>query len=99
MTSESKYPELDQMFGAYFNQDFDLWGDTIEEIVASYKDGTSRQQREGLLEEIDRFVGEYPDDLDAQLSARYGYDFDPVPWGHTARSFLDEVQRILRTNP
>jgi len=95
MNSEAEYPELDQLFETYFNQDFDLWGNTIEEIIAKYKGGTTEQHCEQLINEADRFMREHPDDLDEALLARYGNDFDPAPWGHTARSFLDLTQRLL----
>jgi hypothetical protein len=79
MNSEAEYPELDQLFETYFNQDFDLWGNTI---------------CDQLINEADRFMQEHPDDLDEALLARYGNDFDPAPWGHTARSFFELVQRL-----
>ncbi|MGB3436801.1 contact-dependent growth inhibition system immunity protein [Achromobacter sp.] len=31
------YPELEQFIGAYFNEDFEIFGDTIEEIALCYK--------------------------------------------------------------
>jgi hypothetical protein len=79
----------------YFNQDFDLWGDTIEEVVGSYREGTSSEQREALRNQIDRFIDTHSARLDDALSERYGFDFSPEPWGHTALSFLREVQRLV----
>jgi hypothetical protein len=96
MTSAREYPELDQLFGAYFNQDFELWGETIEQIVAAYMDGATMDRREALLKEIDSFTQDHPGDLDAAFSARYGFDFDPAPWGHTTLSFLQRLQQLLR---
>jgi hypothetical protein len=95
MTAKADYPELDQLIGTYFNQDFDLWGETIEEVVRSYVQGTSAEQRDLLRSEIDRFVAESATELDAVFSQKYGFDLDPTPWGHTALSFLREVQRLL----
>jgi len=35
MTHQSSYPELGHFFGAYLNQDYELSGETIEEMVSS----------------------------------------------------------------
>lgn len=95
MSHTENYPELDQLFGAYFNQDFALWGDTIEEIVAAYNEGTPSPQCEALRNEIDRFIASHSADLDKAFAERYGFDFSPEPWGHTTLSFLREVQRLI----
>lgn len=89
------YPELDQFFGAYLNQDYDLSGETIEEVVKCYKQGTSAEHRQRLAEEVGRFVEDHSDDLDAFFSARYGYDFDPALWGYTTASFFERLKQQL----
>jgi ABC-type multidrug transport system fused ATPase/permease subunit len=81
MTNASQFPELDRLFGAYFNQDFELWGDTIEEVVAAYKEGASRQRCAALRAEIEIFIEAHPSDLDSVFATRYGLDFDPAPRG------------------
>ena len=90
------YPELDQLFGAYLHQDYQLFGDTIEEVVACYKDDSSAEQVQHMLDEIDRFRVEHSKDLDSALLALYGNDFDPKLWGHTAASFFRLVEGVLR---
>ncbi|WP_262413723.1 contact-dependent growth inhibition system immunity protein [Paraburkholderia sp. UCT2] len=40
MKNQSTYPELGHFFGAYLNQDYDLSGDTLAEVVECYKQGT-----------------------------------------------------------
>ena len=86
MADASKFPELDELFGVYFNQDFDLWGDTIEEIVAAYSKDTIRERRDALHNEVDIYVEAHPSDLDSAFTARYGFDFDPAPWVHGYRA-------------
>jgi hypothetical protein len=94
MADASTFPELDQLFGVYFNQDFELWGDTIEEIVAAYSKDMSSERRGGLHHEIDTYIQAHPSDLDNAFAARYGFDFDPAPWGHTTLSFLRRLQEL-----
>ena len=98
MTIKSDYPRLDHFFGAYLNQDYQLSGDTIEEVVDSYMQDTSAEHHSELSDEITRFCRAHPDDLDAALSASYGFHFDPSLWEHTAASFFQLVQRLLKSN-
>ena len=94
MADASTFPELDQLFGVYFNQDFELLGDTIEEIVAAYSKDMSGERRSALHREIETYLKAHPSDLDSAFTARYGFDFDPAPWGHTTLSFLRRVQEL-----
>lgn len=41
MKPSENYPHLDSLIGGWFHQDFDLEGDTLEEVVAAYKKVTS----------------------------------------------------------
>lgn len=94
MLSE-RYPRMYQFFGAYFNQDFDMWGNTIPEIVSCYASNCPWASHIELIDEIDAFVREHPTDLDAAFAKDYGAGFDPKLWGHTVRSFLEELKGLL----
>jgi hypothetical protein len=90
-----KYPRLYEIFGAYFNEDFDIWGDSIEEIVACYKRDSQRKCHIEMIREIDCFVEEHSGDLDSAFNREYGRDFNPLLWGYTVASFFDELKRLL----
>ncbi|MGF6922361.1 contact-dependent growth inhibition system immunity protein [Paraburkholderia sp. 40] len=94
MENQSTYPELSHFFGVYLNQDYDLSGNTIAEIVECYKQGTPVDAHERMLSEIERFKSEHPD-LDKAFGNAYGQDFSPDLWGHTTASLLDELKQIL----
>ncbi|MBB5468041.1 hypothetical protein OKW30_002545 [Paraburkholderia sp. Clong3] len=94
MLSE-RYPKLYQLFGAYLNQDSDLWGETIPEIVSCYRRDCPRESHLEMIHEIDSFINEHPDDLDSAFETDYGQDFDPELWGYTTTSFLEELKRLL----
>ena len=72
MSKPTPYPELDQLFGAYLHQDYELFGNTIEEVVACYKRESSSEQLKHMLNEIARFRAEHSERLDSALQARYG---------------------------
>lgn len=90
------YPALDHLLHAYFGEDSDLSGNTVEEIVNCYKGGSSVEHHRALRDEIARFRQAHPHDLDAASLAAYKYDFNPPLWKHTTDSFLTELDRLLR---
>ncbi|MEX3858827.1 contact-dependent growth inhibition system immunity protein [Paraburkholderia sp. BR10923] len=90
-----RHPRMYELFGAYFNEDFDLWGNTISEIVSCYKNDSSTEYRKEIIDEINSFMNEHPSDLDSAFERDYGSGFDPNLWGHTTASFLDELKRLL----
>jgi len=55
MRLDPAYPQLNQLFGAYLNEDCAYWGTTIAEIVGCYIRDSSRKDIEEMLVEIDQF--------------------------------------------
>jgi hypothetical protein len=94
MTSLARYPEMDRIFSIYFGQDFDLFGETVPEIVACYKKD-SPYHYENLVQEINSFKNEHPHDLAIVFDQMYGRGFSPEPWGYTTASLLEEIQHLL----
>ncbi|MCC8393561.1 hypothetical protein LJ656_13265 [Paraburkholderia sp. MMS20-SJTR3] len=86
---------MDNLFEIYFGQDFDIFGETVPEIVARYKKDF-RHHYQKLIREIDLFRNRHPNDLDTAFHQRYWRHFSAEPWGYTTVSFLEEVQRLLR---
>ena len=85
---------MDHIFGVYFGQDFDLFGETVPEIVACYKKDCPYDY-ENPIREIDTFRSEHHDDLDAVFKQLFRRSFRPEGWGYTTTLFLDEIQRLL----
>lgn len=90
-----EYPRLSTLIDVYFGEEFSIWGDTIPEIIASYKRERDDSTCASVVREIDDFIHAHASDLDEAFSNVYGFYLDPEPWGHTAFSFLDEVRRLL----
>ena len=88
MSRTPAYPELDQLFGAYLNQDYSYWGDTLEAVVEACRRDSSPENVQALADEIDAFSVAHAHDLDEAFSQAWGFDFDPSLWNHTTTSFL-----------
>ncbi|MCC8395447.1 hypothetical protein LJ656_22935 [Paraburkholderia sp. MMS20-SJTR3] len=89
-----RFPQMATFFSIYFGQDFDIFGDTVEEIVLSYKDDHRDHYLE-LIREIEQFRSEHPHDLDVAYTP-FSRGFRPEGRGYTIASFLQEILRILR---
>ena len=88
-----RYPQMGLIFGVYFGQDFDLFGNTVQEVVSSYRNDCPEYRN--LPVELDSFTAEHPHDLDAAFERDFGSDFDPELWGYTTASFFNELKRLL----
>ena len=95
MAVNEKYENLEQLILGRFHEDFDLFGDTIHELVWSYKEGRSKDEINATISDIDRFYFDNRDDLDAAFKKQFGYQCNPLLWGHTTASFLAELKRDL----
>jgi hypothetical protein len=96
MNDKSPHPNLDSLIHSYFNEDFDLWGDNVEEIVACFKRESDETLHKLVIDEIARFESDHSANLDRHFEERYGLYVDPEPWGHTTASFLAELKRLLK---
>jgi hypothetical protein len=93
--NKSPYPNLDFLIHAYFNQDFDLWGNNVQEIISCFIEESDQTLRTLTISEIDRLKLDHSVDLDEYFDEMYGFYVAPAPWGHTTASFLDELKRLL----
>jgi len=95
MQSE-RHPQLYSFFGGYLNQDYELCGDTFEEVVEYFKRVNPRDHCLEMIQEIDAFIAEHPDDLDAAFERDYGQEIDHTCWGYTTATFLQALKHLLK---
>lgn len=91
----SSYQKLDNLIFSYFNQDFDLAGDSMDEIMKDFISSHTEEQRNQVKEEILGFMKQHKDSMDMAFEEKYGFDVDPALWGHTAKSFLETLLKSI----
>jgi len=91
-----KYPHLTGLIHARFHEDFDLFGDSVEELISSCTEKMPRSMIDAIQSDIDAFMVDHPGTLESAFDERFGSQFDPALWGYTTASFLEEVTRLLR---
>ncbi|MCX4180971.1 hypothetical protein GM298_15940 [Enterobacter sp. HSTU-ASh6] len=75
---------------AYFNQDYDLSGETIEEVMEEYLKCEGPEHAKGLIEDCNNFINRN-EDVELEFLNLYRFDFDPSLWGITAKQFLTMI--------
>lgn len=93
--TDGRYPSLWHLMAGYFNEDFDMWGNSIQEIVACFKGESDKSFHEKVMEDITRFESENAGFLDSAFEREFGHQFGPELWGYTTTSFLEELKRLL----
>jgi hypothetical protein len=90
------YPELETLIGGWFHQDFDINGETLEEILAAYRAVTPANQQRALAGEIRRFLDEVPD-VDSGFQERFTPDVLPTGFAPTTRDFLERIAALVES--
>ncbi len=68
------YQYLDNLICGYFNQDSDLDGDTMNEIINVYKSTHSTEQTDQLINNIQSFMTEASDTTSKQVAVNNSPD-------------------------
>jgi len=91
------YPNLDSLIGGWFHEDYRIDGETLEQIIGSYKKVYPVQDCHGTRTDIKRF-------LEARTDLQVKEDFvrifrpgvDPEAWGISTRQWLLRIDELLR---
>ncbi len=98
--SQAAYPQLWQLFGAYFHQDWDTEGDDWPDLVRNFTGGLPQSKLDATAAELDRLVADFPEDaaLDRELFDVLGCSYTPRPdlGGPTVRAWLGQIAAFLR---
>jgi hypothetical protein len=95
MTAESQYPELYQLMGGWFHQDYSIEGDTLEEIVGAYLKVVWPKQRQALVDDIERFL-RTARDVDVDFETVFRPQIIPTGFAPTTRDFLERIAALAR---
>lgn len=89
-----RYQELWQLI-ALFGEDYDLFGDSIEEITLSYKKDCTPDLINKIVHQIDQFTLENEGKMDSAFIDYFGHQCSPALWEHNTASFLGELKNLL----
>ncbi len=91
------YPHLDQLIGGWFHQDFDIEGETLEQIISSHNKVSSAEDRQYTRSDIQKFLQERDDrQVKEDLIRLFHPDVDPEAWGMSTRQWLQRIYELLQ---
>jgi hypothetical protein len=88
------YSQLETLIGGWFHQDFDINGETLEQIIAAYRAVTPVDQQRALATEIEQFLSG-TDDVELEFQRRFKPDVSPTGFAPTTRRFLTTIASLL----
>jgi hypothetical protein len=90
------YPKLSVLGGLYFGEDFDIFGDTLDEVFSYYLETENEHEIIGLRKEFADWLSRSDEDIDQMVKVRFD-GMDVVPWGNYAspRAFCEDMVRRL----
>lgn len=89
------YSHLAELLGSWFHQDFDIEGDTIEEIIRAFNKSSSAQQRQEVIADITQFLRTDDSQIDADFIRIFNPEIEPTGFAVSTRAFLSEIARHL----
>ena len=93
---EHAYPYLDALIAGWFHQDFDIAGDTLAAVIASFRKETNADDWAATRADIAGLLRRYDDAALAQEFIRlFRPGVDPAAWQGSARQWLARVEELL----
>jgi CdiI immunity protein len=90
------FPYLDALVGGWFHQDFDLEGDTLEEVVAAFKKSSPSEDWLGTKADIKRFLRTREEhEINADFVRLFQPGVDPVAWSGSTQNWLTAIYNLL----
>jgi len=89
------FPELASFMSGWFHQDFDIHGDSLEEVVAAFKAESGAELIPPLVADIDAFLATGDDGMEERFQDWFRPDIIPTGFRPTTREFLEAIREEL----
>jgi hypothetical protein len=91
-----RLPRLDHFLNAYMHQDWKLFGETLEAVIAAYVEDTSAEDATALREEIELLLEAAGGGIEVAYQKHYPNSVLPSGWGMTAEQWLRRVAQLAK---
>lgn len=90
------YKNIGTLIRVFFGQDYDLFGETVEEVLDSYLETENPKTAEKACQEAEYLLSLNDQALIEAFQSISQGEFNPEPWGETVRTFLEKINNYLR---
>jgi hypothetical protein len=95
---EHAYPYLASLIGGWFHQGFDIEGDTLEAVIASFRRDTNADDWKETRTDIAGLLRRYDDAaLPREFVRLFAPGIDPVAWAGSTRKWLAWIDELLQS--
>lgn len=91
------YPHLQAFLSAWFHQDFDIVGDSIEAIAAEFKRVSSASDIQAVASEMSDFLTAFEGQVNDRFFREFDVDIDPTALAPSVEAFLTKLAIQLET--
>lgn len=90
------YKNIGTLIGVFFGQDYDLFGETPEEVLDSYLETENHKTAVKVCQEAESLLSLNDEALTEEFETISRREFYPEFWGETTRTFLEKIKIYLR---
>ncbi|MGV2879749.1 contact-dependent growth inhibition system immunity protein [Pantoea vagans] len=90
------YKNIGTLIRVFFGQDYDLFGETVEEVLDSYLETENPKTAEKVCQEAEYLLSLNDQALIEAFQSISQGEFNPESWGETVRTFLEKINSYLR---
>lgn len=95
LKGDKLFPVLSNFMGSWFHQDFDIEGDSLEEVVAAFKADSQHSLIDRLIADIDAFLETGEAGMDEHFQEYFEPCIIPTAFRPTTREFLSTIRDEL----
>lgn len=89
------YKNTGTLIRVFFGQDYDLFGETVEEVLDSYLETENPKTAAKVCQEAEYLLSLNDQALTEAFESISQGEFYPEPWGETVRTFLEKIKSHL----
>lgn len=90
-----RFQHLSSFLSAWFHQDFDIAGGTLEEVVSSYLLSAPVEEVNCIRNDISSFLVVHPLSTSYELETDLGLEVDPLGFATSGKNFLLAINEKL----
>lgn len=90
-----RFQHLSSFLSAWFHQDFDIAGGTLEEVVSSYLLSARVEDVNYIRDDIRSFLVAHPLSTSDELQETLGLEVDPLGFATSGKNFLLAIDEKL----
>ena len=91
----NNYKNVGTLIRVFFGQDYDLFGETVEEILDSYMAHVNKKTVVNVCREAENLLSLHDKSLTETFATLSQGEFFPEPWGESVRTFLERIKKYL----